>query len=464
MEAAVWSSGRCRRLAAVEGGLSSDRRGLRWRMAPSTVTERLHHHHPHHYPSEDPPLRLIGVEPSPPTTFRSIPRHPIRLRLTRARLLALLACLSAVFLLSFSYLALPMFSSYRSGDPLRFSPYSPTSRVPQVCSHKVFLPTTSISPLADSFPPPSPPSPYPLHAVPPMLPNSLVHFLYSGISCFDVDLFLTADDVLFMGHPTDAAAYLASTLPSPPPQPTAPTLYVETLTSWEIERMDPLGYVPRFSTVVSTLRRILSVPSSGRLPLSFVNVEPKGRLNSHEGFMRCASVFAELPPPLTSVFILIVDLHQSAAQVQKYYPAVPLTLALRDRNVSRDSSAGWVCDAERTREQRDAVMLPYKFIWPSETSIGVCGQANDGGPDLIQAARKRGKLVGTWSAAAPTASRAQEWRGYAVDVIADVWCVCVYVRCALCPVGWWTTRIRRFVSVGTPTCFSAMSPSSYSRR
>ena len=379
------------------------------------------HHHPIRISTDSSPSHSISTPPLTSTSHRLSQRHPpsssLLRHLTRLRLLALLSSLSIGFLLLLSYLALSSSSPSSSPSPLyrllhshsndapppnltHRTPYNRPIRVPQVCAHKAFLPPNSTSSplLADTFPPPPPTiPPHPLHASPPMLPHSMVHFLRVGVSCFDLDLFLTADDVLFMGHPTDTAAYLTSLHPpSQPFPPPPPLLYVETLTAAQIEALDPAGYVPRWSVVVEVLMRELSVPSEGRASLSFVTVETKGRLNSAEGYVLVASAFAALEGPLAGVFLLLADRHLEAAQVQRLYPSVPLVLPMRDRNMRRESTAGTVCDGERSRAEREAVMRPYKWLWPSYKIMLTCGRDREGGADVLQEARKKGKIVGTW--------------------------------------------------------------------
>ena len=350
------------------------------------------------------PIRVHAPDP-PPILSRPLRHPPPRFRtVTRLRLLVLVSVLSVVFVTVLIYLSIPLYApSHREHhhvDTFRTPvPYvSFDGRPPQVCSHKVFYPSSSVTPLADSFPPPSPPSPYPLHASPPMLPNSLLHFLENGITCFDVDLFLTTDDVLFMGHPTDTTDYLTWSMNPKPAMPAPPALWVETLSSAEVERLDPLGYVPRFSVVVSELSDALSGQPSDRAPLSFITVEPKGRLNGHEGMMLLGWLFNNMTRPLASTFLLVADHHRTAAQLTELWPSVQLVLPLRDRGIASDSSAAMMCDEARGREEREAILHPYKYIWPSDKSLVRCGRDPQGGDDILQAARKKGKILGTWSA------------------------------------------------------------------
>ena len=266
-----------------------------------------------------------------------------------------------------------------------------------ICAHKAFLPPSSPSPLAPSFPPaPSHPN---AGFSPPMLTSAVMAFLSHGVSCFDVDLFWSSDDVLFFGHPTDSAAYLSAaagtSTAAPVPSSSSAPQYVETLSSASIASLDPQGYVLPFTVFVSSLSAYLDAQPS--LSISLFDIEPKGRLNSPSGHLVLAAAISAIPNrTLRDSIVLLVDSADSAQAVMQQHPGMQLGLPLRDRGVKEGSSAWRVCSPHLSRQERMRELAPYRWVWPSDKSIVACGRDGEGGDDLIQAARRQGKRVGTW--------------------------------------------------------------------
>ena len=261
------------------------------------------------------------------------------------------------------------------------------------CSHKAYLPSNHRTSLAPSFPPSA--GSVSLFASPVLL-SSITAFLSSGITCFDIDVFSTADNVLMVGHPTDTQLFLSSGRPAQPVSMAASAtgLYVETLTFATIRTLDPLSYI---MTLDELLTALPVVQSSTGTAIEFITVEPKGKLVHQTGI---DTIVTQLNQPIheriRDHINLLVGVSATAATLRKNYPWLQTGLPLRDVGVEEGSSADIVCDARRTLTERLSTLAPYTWVWPSDKSVLRCGRVMDGGEDLIQRVRRDGKRVGVW--------------------------------------------------------------------
>ena len=261
------------------------------------------------------------------------------------------------------------------------------------CSHKAYLPSTHRSSLAPSFPPPT--GTVSLFASPVLL-SAMTAFLSNGITCFDIDVFSTADNVLMVGHPTDTQAFLSSGRPAAPVSVAASAtgLYVETLLSTTIRTMDPLSYI---MTLDELLAALPAVQSSTGVTIEMITLEPKGKLNNEAGIETIINHFNQPSHEhLRTRINMLVSVATIATTLRKLHPWLQTGLPLRDRGVEQDSSAAIVCDPHRPIADRLATLAPYSWVWPSDRSVERCGAVLDGGEDLIQRVRREGKKVGVW--------------------------------------------------------------------
>ena len=261
------------------------------------------------------------------------------------------------------------------------------------CSHKAYLPSSHRNSIAPSFPPSA--GSVSLFASPVLL-SSISAFLSSGVTCFDIDVFSTADSVLMVGHPTDTQLFLHAGRPAAPVSVAASAtgLYVETLLASTIRALDPLSYIMTLDELLAALPLVQSATGAS---VDFVTVEPKGKLNSATGI---DAIVSRLNQPahasVRSRINLLVSVSATAASLRRSHPWLQTGLPLRDVGVAEGSSADVVCDARRPLAERLAALQPYTWLWPSDKSVMRCGRVADGGEDLIQRVRRDGKRVGTW--------------------------------------------------------------------
>ena len=302
----------------------------------------------------------------------------------------------ALLILHYTALLSPHSSSIDASS-INPTAYSSLIREPSppstICSHKAYLPSSHRASIAPSFPPSG--GSVSLFASP-VLASSIAAFLSSGITCFDIDVFSTADNVLMVGHPTDTQAFLSSGRPAPPVSVAASAtgLYVETLLSTTIRALDPLSYIMTLDELLTALP--LAQAATG-VNVDFVTIEAKGKLNHEAGLDAIVDRLNQPAHEAVRTHInLLVGVSATAASLRKKYPWLQTGLSLRDVGVEEGSSADVFCDIRRAVNERLNTLAPYTWVWPSDKSVMRCGRVADGGEDLIQRARREGKRVGVW--------------------------------------------------------------------